>query len=151
MALTAVLAEAPLRPVGQASAFVLRLGPAPTPSPPPQFEGFEVSPGLLGFIPPFLIALACVGLFLSLTHQLRKVTVRQAAIDAAEAASADDSPDAVAQQRAEGRTDEADSTPDSAARRPSGPAEGGQGPNGPTPTGPDGENSERAPGCQNES
>jgi hypothetical protein len=64
--------------------------PSPTPTGPTgEFQDFEVSPGLLGFIPPFLIALACVVLFLSLTRHLRRVTVRQAQIDAAEAAGSD--------------------------------------------------------------
>lgn len=128
MALTVVLPEVLLRPVAQASASVLRLGPAPTPSPQPQLEDFEVSPGLLGFIPPFLIALACVGLFMSLTRQLRRVTIRQAAIDAAEAASADDSAGAVAQQPEHSRTNQTDRTPNSAARQASGSAGSEQGP-----------------------
>ena len=48
----------------------------------------DVSPGLLGFIPVFLIALACIGLFLSLTSKLRKVNRKQAALDAEEALAA---------------------------------------------------------------
>lgn len=60
----------------------------PSPGPAPQnFETYEVSPGLIGFIPVFLIALASVLLFLSLTRHLRRVTVRGAARDAADAAS----------------------------------------------------------------
>jgi hypothetical protein len=68
--------------------------PSPTPTGPTgELQDFEVSPGLLGFIPPFLIALACVVLFLSLTRHLRRVNVRQAQIDAAEAErSGDDHP-----------------------------------------------------------
>jgi hypothetical protein len=63
--------------------------PSPTPTGPTgELRDFEVSPGLLGFLPPFLIALACVGLFLSLTRHLRRVNVRQAQIDAAEAEAA---------------------------------------------------------------
>jgi hypothetical protein len=63
--------------------------PSPSPSGAPAggFEPWEVSPGLLGFVPVFLIALACVGLFLSLTRQMRKVTVRQAMRDADDAAA----------------------------------------------------------------
>jgi hypothetical protein len=69
--------------------------PSPTPTTPGgQFESFEVSPGLLGVLPPFLIALACVGLFLSLTRHLRRVTVRQAQLDADRAAEDDASRDA---------------------------------------------------------
>jgi hypothetical protein len=61
--------------------------PTPTPTTPGgDLQDFQVSPGLLGFIPPFLIAVACVGLFLSLTRQLRRVAVRQAQMDAAESA-----------------------------------------------------------------
>lgn len=48
----------------------------------------DVSPGLLGFLPVFFIALACIGLFLSLTSKLRKVNRRQALLDAEEAAAA---------------------------------------------------------------
>ncbi len=64
--------------------------PSPSPSPAPSggFEAWEVSPGLIGFIPVFLIALACVGLFLSLTKQMRRVAVRQAQQDADDAAAA---------------------------------------------------------------
>ena len=58
---------------------------SPTPSPTQEsFSPLEVSPGLAGFIPVFLIALACIVLFLSLTRHLRRVTVRQAELDAAE-------------------------------------------------------------------
>jgi hypothetical protein len=60
--------------------------PAPTQAPAGGFEAWEVSPGLIGFVPVFLIALACVGLFLSLTRQMRRVAVRQALRDAEEAA-----------------------------------------------------------------
>jgi hypothetical protein len=61
--------------------------PTPTPTTPGgDLQPFDVSPGLLGFIPPFLIAVACVGLFLSLTRHLRRVAVRQAQMEAAEAA-----------------------------------------------------------------
>ena len=60
--------------------------PAPTQAPTGGFEAWEVSPGLIGFVPVFLIALACVGLFLSLTKQMRRVAVRQAQRDADEAA-----------------------------------------------------------------
>ena len=79
-----------------ASALTALLGPSPAagttatvaqPSPSPSPESFsplEVSPGLAGFIPVFLIALACIVLFLSLTRHLRRVTVRQAELDAAE-------------------------------------------------------------------
>ncbi|WP_407344369.1 hypothetical protein [Pengzhenrongella phosphoraccumulans] len=75
--------------------------PAPSPSPSlsGNLEPGDVSPGLIGFLPVFLIALACIGLFLSLTNKLRGVNRRQAQIDAEEAAaaasgaSADDAPD----------------------------------------------------------
>ena len=99
MALTLVLPEALLASASALMASVVEPTPAPSTSPQPQFEDFEVSPGLLGFVPPFLIALVCVGLFLSLTRQLRRVTVRQAAIDAAEAASSRASLSAVAQRQ----------------------------------------------------
>lgn len=76
--------------------------PAPSPSStlPGNLEPGDISPGLLGFLPVFLIALACIGLFLSLTSKLRGVNRRQAQIDAEEAAAAlpggsatDDTPD----------------------------------------------------------
>ncbi|NMR19841.1 hypothetical protein [Cellulomonas fimi] len=50
-----------------------------TPSPTPEdglrrdLDPQEVSPGLVGFVPVFLIALACIGLFLSLASKIRKV------------------------------------------------------------------------------
>lgn len=64
--------------------------PSPSPSPDEQqgLDPVDVSPGLLGFLPVFLIALVCVGLFLSLTSKLRKVNRRQARLDAEEAAAA---------------------------------------------------------------
>lgn len=68
--------------------------PDPTRAPAGGFEAWEVSPGLIGFIPVFLIALACVGLFLSLTKQMRRVDVRQAQQDAEDAARARTDPDA---------------------------------------------------------
>jgi hypothetical protein len=83
----AVLAlPASLAPYAAADVTASVAQPSPSPSAPPEeLQSFEVSPGLLGFLPPFLIALACVGLFLSLTRHLRRVNVRQAQIDAAEA------------------------------------------------------------------
>ncbi len=62
--------------------------PAPSPTLPGSLEPGDVSPGLIGFLPVFLIALACIGLFLSLTNKLRGVNRRQAQIDAEEAAAA---------------------------------------------------------------
>ncbi|WP_298458397.1 hypothetical protein [uncultured Cellulomonas sp.] len=56
--------------------------PTPMPTQDGSFESWEVSPGLAGFIPVFLIALACIVLFLSLTRQMRRVAVRQAHRDA---------------------------------------------------------------------
>ncbi len=72
-------------PPGDVTAAVSQPSPSPSPT---TFSPLEVSPGLLGFVPVFLIALACVLLFLSLTKQLRRVKVRQAQLDAAEAAGA---------------------------------------------------------------
>lgn len=64
---------------------------APTPSPSPSYgQGLgadEISPGLLGFIPVFLIALACVGLFWSFTKHMRIASVRAARVEAEEAAA----------------------------------------------------------------
>ncbi len=60
--------------------------PGPTQSPTGGFEAWEVSPGLIGFVPVFLIALASLFLFLSLTKQMRRVAVRQAQRDAEDAA-----------------------------------------------------------------
>jgi len=68
-------------PVSTATAVVAQ--PTPTPSQEP-LTPLTVSPGLAGFIPVFLIALASIVLFLSLTRHLRRVTVRQAEIDATE-------------------------------------------------------------------
>ena len=80
-ALTAALGPAP----ASAGTIATVAQPSPSPSPTPQsFSPLEVSPGLAGFIPVFLIALACIVLFLSLTRHLRRVTVRQAELDAAE-------------------------------------------------------------------
>ena len=64
--------------------------PAPSPSSNlrEEIDPGDVSPGLLGFLPVFLIALACIGLFLSLTSKLRKVNRRQERLDAEEAAAA---------------------------------------------------------------
>ena len=56
--------------------------PAPTPAQDVSFETWEVSPGLVGFIPVFLIAIACIVLFRSLTQQMRRVAARQAHQDA---------------------------------------------------------------------
>lgn len=61
---------------------------APAPSPGGEVDPADISPGLLGFLPVFFIALACIGLFLSLTSKLRKVNRRQALLDAEEAAAA---------------------------------------------------------------
>lgn len=83
------LAALPAAPA--AAGLVAEVGepsPSPTQGPAGGFEAWEVSPGLLGFVPVFLIALACVGLFLSLTRQMRRVTVRQAQRDADDAAAA---------------------------------------------------------------
>ena len=71
-------------PAGDVVAVVAQPEPSPSPSQ-PSFEPTEVSPGLAGFIPVFLIAVACVLLFLSLTRHLRRVTVRQAHQDAVDA------------------------------------------------------------------
>jgi len=62
--------------------------PSPSPALPGNLEPGDISPGLIGFLPVFLIALACIGLFLSLTSKLRGVNRRQAQIDAEEAAAA---------------------------------------------------------------
>lgn len=61
--------------------------PSPSPTLPGNLEPGDVSPGLIGFLPVFLIALASIGLFLSLTKKLRGVNRRQAQIDAEEAAA----------------------------------------------------------------
>jgi hypothetical protein len=74
-------------PAGTTVAEVGQPSPTPSPAPGGGLESWEVSPGLLGFVPVFLIALACVGLFLSLTRHLRRVTVRQAMLDAEDEAA----------------------------------------------------------------
>ncbi|QTE28855.1 hypothetical protein [Pengzhenrongella sicca] len=84
-----------LAAIGTGSALEGAIASTSTPSPAPTSnlqEGIEpglVSPGLLGFLPVFAIALVCIGLFLSLTAKLRKVNHRQARLDAEEAAAAD--------------------------------------------------------------
>jgi len=69
--------------------------PSPSPSPgsglQPGLEPGDVSPGLLGFLPVFAIALVCIVLFRSLTTKLRGVKRRQALLDAEEAAALDGS------------------------------------------------------------
>ena len=67
--------------------------PTPSPSPgsdlQPGLEPGDVSPGLLGFLPVFAIALVCIVLFRSLTTKLRGVRRRQELLDAEEAAALD--------------------------------------------------------------
>ncbi|WP_265523504.1 hypothetical protein [Oerskovia flava] len=47
--------------------------PAPTDPLRPDLEPTDVSPGLPGFLAIFLLAVACVGLFLGLSRQLRRM------------------------------------------------------------------------------
>ena len=65
--------------------------PSPSPSTgsglQPGLEPGDVSPGLLGFLPVFAIALVCIVLFRSLTTKLRGVKRRQEQLDAEEAAA----------------------------------------------------------------
>jgi hypothetical protein len=76
--------------------FVLLLAESPTPAPAPtEMEPWEVSPGLLGFLFGFfLLAVAVVPLFLSMTKHMRRVDhnerLRQRAEE--EAARADGEP-----------------------------------------------------------
>ena len=71
--------------------------PSPSPSPgsglQPGLEPGDVSPGLLGFLPVFAIALVCIVLFRSLTTKLRGVKRRQELLDAEEAAALGDATD----------------------------------------------------------
>jgi hypothetical protein len=55
--------------------FVLLLAESPTPAPAPtEMEPWEVSPGLMGFLFGFfLLAIAVVPLFLSMTKHMRRV------------------------------------------------------------------------------
>lgn len=59
--------------------FILRLAtPEPTPSPFPEFTGDPnmVTPGVIGFVAIFLIALATVLLILDMTRRVRRVRYR---------------------------------------------------------------------------
>lgn len=62
--------------------------PSPTPTPTGTAATSLGSPGITGFIVTFLVALALIGLFLSLTRHLRIVDRRSRQRDEAEAAEA---------------------------------------------------------------
>jgi hypothetical protein len=71
------------------SAFwLLAATPEPSPSPTAQAVG-SGSPGFLGFVFTFLLAVAAVLLFLSLTRHLRKVSRRAAQQEAEDARAAE--------------------------------------------------------------
>lgn len=68
--------------------------PAATPSPSPSdvlvSESTGGSPGFLGFVFTFALAVACVGIFLSLTRQLRRVDRRAKQLEAREQGASHD-------------------------------------------------------------
>jgi len=82
-----ILAALGSSPLLGAQAVTATPSPAPTSNLQQGINPGDVSPGLLGFLPVFVIALACIGLFLSLTSKLRKVNRRQERLDAQEAAA----------------------------------------------------------------
>jgi hypothetical protein len=87
------LAAAGLGSAPLAGAVARAVAPSPTPNQQPELDPASVSPGLLGFLPVFAIALVSIGLFLSLTAKVRKVNRRQARLDADEAAAAGETPE----------------------------------------------------------
>lgn len=73
-----------------ATAWVVSSLAAATPSPSPSdvlvSESTGGSPGFLGFVFTFALAVACVGIFLSLTRQLRRVDRRAKQLEEPDAA-----------------------------------------------------------------
>lgn len=66
----------------------------PSPSPSPAFDPTSVTPGWVGFIITFVIALATVALIIDMTRRVRRVRYRaevQQMLDAEEAAGTDSS------------------------------------------------------------
>jgi hypothetical protein len=74
--------------VSGVSGLVSVVTPSPTPTPTGVAATSLGSPGITGFIVTFLVALALIGLFLSLTRHLRIVDRRSRQRDEAEAAAA---------------------------------------------------------------
>ena len=73
---------------------LLAATPSPSPSPLPQADPSLGSPGFIGFVFTFVLALVVIGLALLMTRELRKVN-RRARLAAAAEAGAPDAADAV--------------------------------------------------------
>lgn len=87
---------------------LLAVAPSPSPTPQPQVNPNLGSPGFIGFVFTFVLALALIGLVLSMSRHLRSVN-RNARLEAAAqeaAASAGDVP------RRDGRGTGSDAVPD---------------------------------------
>ncbi|MFC4613751.1 hypothetical protein ACFO3K_03430 [Cellulomonas algicola] len=106
------------------SAVVALLAAAPSPSP----SDVELtapgggSPGFLGFVVTFLLAVAAIGLFLSLTKQLRKVDRRAKQLGLDDDGTGDGTGDDTTARGDGGATDAPD-----ASDRPDGPGATGGG------------------------
>ena len=114
---------APVHPVAALTSAAVA-APSPPPTPAAQVDPTFGSPGILGFVFTFLVALALIGLVMSLARQLRRVD-RNARLAAVTEHSAD-SRSAASEGSAAGATNPSDATRSTAARD----GEGGQEPGG---------------------
>lgn len=85
-AVVAVLAGVP--------AIVRAVTPTPTPSPTGTVATSLGSPGITGFVVTFVLAIALIGLFLSLTRHLRIVDRRSRQLEEQDATAAEDAAEA---------------------------------------------------------
>jgi len=86
---------------------VLTAAPSPSPSDVELTDPGAGSPGFLGFVVTFLLAVAAIGLFLSLTKQLRVVDRRAKQLGLDDAAASDAESDADATDESDGPDDAA--------------------------------------------